>query len=223
MGEEVEIKLLCGNEEILEELFRCPEIAPFLVSPPREIALRAFYLDTPDLRLVGERIAYRIREEGAQWVATVKTGKVKTPEGLYVRGEWEREVPGPDADPAVFRETEIGDRLMSLVKDKPLVVLFEIRVTRALGLLRFPDGSEIELAADRGEIQCHHLRAPILEVELELKKGSRARLTALSNKLQSIFPLTPGTGSKYARGLALFRRAGRGGFPAGAFFASING
>ncbi len=205
MGEEVEIKLLCGDADVLEEVYRSPEVAPFLASPPREVALHAYYLDTPDLRLAAERIAYRIRKEGKRWIAAVKTGKVRTPDGLYVRGEWEREIPRPVADLGKFRNTEIGKRLVSLARESSLVVLFEIRVTRTVGMLDFPDGTRIELAADRGEIHCYGESAPILEIELELKAGSRDRLSELSEKLQAAFPLTPGTGSKYARGLALFR------------------
>ena len=206
MGIEIEIKLLCEDEKVLDEVFRSPEVTPYLVSPPVAKTLHAYYLDTPDLRLAGERIAYRVRKEGPQWVAAVKTGKVRTPEGLYVRGEWEREIPRPEADLGVFQDTEIAGRLGELIGGEPLVVLFEIRVIRTLGLLKYPDGTEIELVADRGEILCRDRRAPILEVELELKAGERPRLAALSKALQAVFPLVPGTGSKYARGLALYMK-----------------
>ena len=218
MGEEVEIKLLCDDEAVLSEVFASPDVAPYLVSPPVAKMLHAYYLDTPDLHLAGERIAYRVRREGDRWIAAVKTGKIKTPEGLYVRGEWEKEIPRPLADPGMFLDTEIGERLVFLLGERPLVVLFEIRVTRTSGLLRYPDGTEIELVADRGGIFCHGLHAPLLEVELELKAGKRSRLAALSKALQAVFPLIPGTGSKYARGLTLFREAKKNPPPAEVVF-----
>jgi inorganic triphosphatase YgiF len=68
-----------------------------------------------------------------------------------------------------------------------------------------------------------NLRAPILEIELELKEGRRERLLDLSERLQVAFPLTPGTGSKYARGLSLFKKSGGINFPpAGEYLLSLS-
>ncbi len=208
MGREIEIKLLSRNEATLREVFASPLVVPYLAAPPVEREFRAFYLDTPDLDLAAERIAYRIRKEGDRWVAAIKTGKVRTPEGFYVRGEWEREIPEPEANPEIFNGTEIFQRLKTLIGEKPLAVLFETRVARRFARLDYPDGTRVELVADRGEVSCHELRAPILEIELELKAGGETQLLELSRELQKAFPLTPGTGSKYARGLALLRHSG---------------
>ena len=222
MGREIEIKLLSRNEATLREVFASPLVAPYLAAPPVEREFRAFYLDTPDLDLAAERIAYRIRKEGGRWVAAVKTGKVRTPEGFYVRGEWEREIPEPKANPEIFNGTEIFQRLKTLIGGKPLVVLFETRVARRFARLDFPDGTRVELVADRGEVCCHELRAPILEIELELKTGGETRLLELSRGLQKAFSLTPGTGSKYARGLGLvFEQRKKDFTPAAEFFARL--
>ena len=203
MGEEVECKLLCHDVRILEEVFRFSGVAPYLEAPPLKSKLRAFYIDTEDFRLAGDGMAYRVRKEGAQWVATVKTGKKITRQGLSIRGEWERRIPRPVADPEVFRGLEIFNRLMSVLGKAPLVVLFETSVIRTSGSLNFPDGTRVELAADQGEIRCGNRQERIQEIELELKAGKESRLMTLSKELQVHFSLTPGTESKYARGMAL--------------------
>ncbi len=208
MGVEIEYKLLCEEARILEEVFQSPFVAPYLESPPRRKVLRAFYIDTPDLRLAGHGMAYRVRREDAQWVAAVKIGRKITPDGLTIRGEWERHIPRPVADPGVFRGLEVFDRLISVLGKAPLTVLFETFVTRTLGSLSFPDGTRVELAADRGEIRCGDRKERIQEIELELKAGEKTRLTALSERLQAQFPVVPGTKSKYVRGMALWKEAG---------------
>jgi len=208
MANEIEIKLLSPDKGILKEIFTSPVVAPYLEGKPVRKVLHAYYLDTPSLRLARAGVAYRLRKEGDQWVAAVKTDKRVTRDGLHVRKEWEYDLPAPVADFKFFKDRALVHRLANVVGDEPLVILFESRVVREASLMVFPDETRIELAADEGEIICGGLREPILEVELELKDGDESRLAGLSKSLQKAYPLVPGNRGKYVRGLALLRESG---------------
>ena len=74
-------------------------------------------------------------------------------------------------------------------------------------LLALSQGT-VEVALDRGiiEVTRHGQTAhqPICELELELKSGDNAALTALAAELGAVIPLEPSDDSKAARGYALF-------------------
>jgi inorganic triphosphatase YgiF len=68
--------------------------------------------------------------------------------------------------------------------------------------------SQIECAIDRGIVAADGRRAPICEVELELKSGQPARLFQLAHRLNTIVPLRIEPASKAARGYDLTNDAG---------------
>jgi inorganic triphosphatase YgiF len=91
-----------------------------------------------------------------------------------------------------------------------LIELFRTDFTRTLWQVSV-DGSEVEAAIDQGnvlaEVNGELRRAPISEIELELKSGDEAALRALAAHLgQEITGLAPDNISKAQRGYRL--RAG---------------
>lgn len=91
-----------------------------------------------------------------------------------------------------------------------LIELFRTNFTRTLWNIEL-DGSEIEAAIDQGdvfaEVDRETRRAPISEVELELKSGDEAALHTLAAELgKQIAGLAPDNISKAQRGYQL--RAG---------------
>jgi inorganic triphosphatase YgiF len=91
-----------------------------------------------------------------------------------------------------------------------LVELFRTNFTRTLWRVEV-DGSDIEAAIDQGdvfaEVDSETRRAPISEVELELKSGDEAALHTLAAELgKQIAGLAPDNISKAQRGYKL--RAG---------------
>ena len=70
------------------------------------------------------------------------------------------------------------------------------------------DGSEIEIAIDRGEVSAKGKRTPISEIELELKQGDPASLVKLSKRIAQATHAGYGIASKAERGHALRRGAG---------------
>jgi triphosphatase len=88
-----------------------------------------------------------------------------------------------------------------------LIELFRTNFTRTLWNVEL-DGSEVEAAIDQGdviaEVNGETRRAPISEVELELKGGDEAALHALAKKLgKQVEGLAPDNISKAQRGYQL--------------------
>ncbi len=223
MAEEIEIKLTGQDETVLRSVFSSPFIKPFMEHEPVVMPLMAYYLDTPDFALAGAGYALRIRKEGDQWKAAVKRRRGYS-KGLYVRDEWEVDIPRPMVDFEIFSEPDLVKTLSPLVKREPLVVLFEVSVNRTGAPLVFADGTCVDMVVDEGEIRSYGFKEPVSELEMELKAGSRERLVGIGEALKERYSLKEGEKSKYVRGMGLLHKAHPTKFSgAVSFFASFNG
>jgi triphosphatase len=162
----------------------------------RTVSLRSVYFDTPDGRLNAEGIAVRIREDAGHFIQTVKTSAP----GL-VRGEWEMEVAGPTLDLAAAAETPLLHALNGYGPET-LRPAFETRIERATRRLRV-EGGMVEAALDRGTVGDGQTDAPILELELELKRGKPEALFRFARALAGVAPMNLSFASKAERGYAL--------------------
>ncbi|MFM0173576.1 CYTH domain-containing protein [Paraburkholderia sediminicola] len=177
----------------------------------RPIKLVNIYFDTPALTLASSKSALRLRQTPDGWLQTFKTvGDAK--DGLHSRHEWEMPVAGEKLEiDALLRECDEPSAADALRKAAPeLVELFRTNFTRTLWRVEV-DGSDIEAAIDQGdvfaEVDSETRRAPISEVELELKSGDEAALHTLAAELgKQIAGLAPDDISKAQRGYKL--RAG---------------
>jgi triphosphatase len=159
--------------------------------------LSSVYFDTPDFALRKAAVALRVRDTGRGHVQTIK---VAGPQ-LFDRLEWEHPVPGFDPDLAAaaatglapFRDPGVGEGLRAGFKTTIERTVFHV----------VENGSEIEIALDRGEVEAGMLRAPILELELELKRGEPAELFSLAQELAAFVPLRLDVKTKAERGYAL--------------------
>jgi triphosphatase len=200
---ETELKLRCTDESVWEKIMSAEALAA-VATPGSEVTqhLEARYFDTPSHALQKAKLAYRLRREGETWVATVKGGG-SSKGGLHARLEWNVSVPDGEPEIGVFSHTEIGLRLQEVVGDEILepilITSFERRKVDAV----MPDGSTIEVAADKGTIIAGENTAPILEIELELKTGQPVALFMLGAALAREYPLLPEPDSKFYRGLLL--------------------
>jgi inorganic triphosphatase YgiF len=168
----------------------------------RQETLEARYYDTPSHSLQKARLAFRIRQEGGVWLATVKDGGLNSG-GLHQRAEWTVPLSEPRATIEAFMDTPIGPALADAVGEEELTAMFATRFERQMINVHTPDGSIIELAADRGEISAGDGQSPILEIELELKSGCIGSLLQIGAALAEEFPLLPEWRSKYFRALQL--------------------
>ncbi|WP_153099293.1 CYTH domain-containing protein [Paraburkholderia hayleyella] len=177
----------------------------------RDIALTNIYFDTPSLALARTKSALRLRHTPAGWLQTFKTlGVVQ--EGLHRRHEWELPVAGEALElPALLRACDDAQAAAALHETGPaLVELFRTVFTRTLWLVR-DKSALIEAVIDQGEVLVsvsgEVRRAPISEIELELKDGDEAALQKLAAELTAMLPgVVPDNISKAERGYLLLQR-----------------
>lgn len=159
------------------------------------------YLDTADRLLRAHRMALRVRRIGRRWVQTLKTESKAS--ALSSRGEWEVPAPRGRLDLLRFPQTPLSD----LLRSHPGAELLPAFRTRFRRTLWQADDGAVEIALDEGEIAAGEQRAPILELELELKSGAAARLYRLAQELagrgRMALALCPAVDSKAVRGYRL--------------------
>ena len=159
------------------------------------------YFDTADHLLRAHRMALRVRRIGGRWVQTLKTEARAG--ALASRGEWEVPAPRGRLDAGRFGNTPLA----ALLQAHPGARLQPAFRTRFRRTVRHAAGGAIEVALDEGEIAAGERRAPILELELELKSGDVDALCRLAAELAGrggdALALLPAVDSKAARGYRL--------------------
>lgn len=194
---EVELKL-----DLTPDAVAALDKSALFAGKSHQIRQRSIYFDTPDQALAAAGLTLRIRRAGRTRVQTAKAGDGHSA-GLFARKEWERRVASdtPVLDDATPVPAVLGRRA------DDLVALFEVRIERRIWNL--DHGSEaIELALDHGEAVAGKRRAPIDEVELELKDGAPRALFALAREIAAQVPVRLGVLSKAERGYRLLAAAG---------------
>lgn len=196
MSQEIELKLALadtGPHDLHDHPLTLGQV-------PRVAWLRNTYYDTPEADLERARVALRIRRTPTQLLQTLKTSG-QGHGGLSVRGEWEWPIEEETLDRAGLTALEPMRDLPRDLLDRlePRFVTDFERQAWDLSLA----GSHIELALDLGEIRAGKRRAPIRELELELKSGDRSTLWQVAEHLAEWLPLRPAGASKAARGSAL--------------------
>lgn len=200
---EVELKYLVDSKETADEIFNDAYLFSIEEKETREkMFFKAAYFDTADYILSKNDIAFRVRMEGEQLVASLKwRGKVEG--GLHRREEINVPVDDPQCyimpSPEIFHESDIGKEVIRLVGENPLISLMEMGFLRSR--FRVDTGNSIiEVALDMGEILTDRGNLPILELELELYSGDEDDLMDLGNRLSKSYELKPFDESKYLRG-----------------------
>jgi triphosphatase len=193
---EIELKLAVATPDL-------PQLRQRLARLGRgeELEVDNVYFDTADRLLRAKRMALRVRRIGRRWVQTLKTESKAS--ALSARGEWEVPAPRGRLDLLRFPQTPLAALLMAH-PDAELQPVFRTRFRRTLW---HADDGAIEIALDVGEIVAGDRRAPILELELELKSGSADALYRLALELagkgSAALVLRPAVDSKAVRGYRL--------------------
>lgn len=161
------------------------------------------YYDTPGSALKERGLTLRVRDQGGQFLQTVKEGD-RASGDLLSRGEWEDAVPESRPNPEAVQS---GSRLPEGAA-ADLRPFFVTEVTRTIFAVEPVPGTTIEAAVDEGEIRAlaGDGTEPISEIELELKGGDAAALYELAEKLLEAAPLRIETRSKSERGYRLVER-----------------
>jgi inorganic triphosphatase YgiF len=202
---ELELKLLVEPAD-QRRIARLDPVRRLTAGPVRSQRLNNVYFDTPAFDLAAERVALRLRERpgrrGSTWVQTVKDAGRATG-GLHEREELEWSVPGPRVDLALIDASPLADRFRRPRIRDALKPVFATDFRRSARVLRFEDGTTVELAMDVGEIRAGRRTAPIAEVELELIAGDPARLFDVAAAIVAAVPARVGHASKAERGYRL--------------------
>ena len=194
---EVELKLEIVPEDA-ERLAASSALAAS-IAPPEEQALVSTYFDTPDFSLHRKGVYLRVRESGGRYTQTVKSARPDAE--LLERFEWEREISGPAPDLDGARNTALEPLLTPELR-AALRPVFETRIRRKIYRIE-QDGSEIEVAIDRGEVAAGARTRPVSELELELKRGDKKALFRLARRFAATVPLKLEVKTKAERGYEL--------------------
>src|SRR5690606_17761489 len=160
------------------------------------IRLHALYFDTPDRELARARIALRLRQEGRDWVQTLKMPGADA----TTRVEINHARSGPVLDLSVYAGTEV-EAPLSAIKGE-LGLRYETDVQRLLRQVRTRHGN-VELAYDTGVLRAGALELPLCELEFELLSGRPAAIFTVARRWQQRHGLVLDARSKSERGDAL--------------------
>lgn len=203
---EIELKYSIEDEQIIGAVMEDYMLASSEKKGSREtLAMRAVYFDTDKGDLRNHGIAFRIRLEGCEYIATVKRGN-KSEEGLHKREEVNIPVTDDDfieyPDISAFAENAIIADIYDEIKDKTLMPVMEMNFVREKFKVDYED-SVMEVSLDQGDIITAGGSCPICEMEIELYSGNESDLINLGDIIQKTYELKPENISKYARGLML--------------------
>ena len=209
--QEIELKLALPSADpagLLRQLLRSPVLARRKATT---LHLHNVYYDTPAHALRGLRVALRVRRVGSaarpQWLQTLKIGGAGD-SALSQRGEWEVAVAGPALSAQALRDTPWADIDPDGALFAALAPCFETTFERTRWLVRKRDGSQVEVALDRGCITAGGHRLGVCELELELLAGTPAALFALASEIAQGVAVLPLSASKSERAYALAQHGG---------------
>ncbi len=213
---ETELKLLIDGVDA-SKFAAQPLIQKHLQAPPVQQWMTSTYFDTPELDVRRSDAGLRVRVSGERLVQTLKGGG-EVAGGLHRRHEWESDVATLLPDLPALRKLVDPDSLWGqLLRRKHLArrlqPVFSVDVIRTTWQLSLPGGAAVECVLDRGSVICGGDRAPISEIELELKSGRIDSLFKFALALQKTVALRPANMSKAARGYALYAPQSMAGQP----------
>jgi inorganic triphosphatase YgiF len=199
MSHEVELKFDLAAADIAA-LLACPALAGVA---PEITAADTAYFDTKNSMVRHAGYSLRVRKAGGRFVQAVKH-KPAAAAGLFVRREWETEVPGFAIDDMALARTPLK-KLLEAGEAGPLKLQVRSIFRRTIWLVTRKD-SVIEVVLDQGKVTAGRAETPLCELELELKSGKPRALFALAGEIGAALPLRLGALSKAERAYALAER-----------------
>ena len=195
---EIEAKFSVPDAGSYQRLRIVDELAGLVLSAGRLIEVCDTYLDTPKRLLLSAGYACRRREQDGEVLITLKG--MRTAEGVIHRRE-EMEITLPSYRlPQEWPPSDVRDRVLALIGERPLAPLFVLHQKRFLRQLQQSDRVVAELSLDEVQLGARGAKQTYLEVEVELRPGgSEEELAAISALLQDTWELTPQLRSKFER------------------------
>jgi CHAD domain-containing protein len=176
-----------------------------VIEPTSTQHLHDTYLDTDDWRIHRAGFALRIRQNGSEDEATLKSLRSQRTDAAD-RRELNEPLPHPGGPETLASATgQVGARVQAVIGEYPLRPLFEIRTTRQRFTVRAQDDTaelgeialdETVVARPKGEPQ-----ANLTRVEVEAKTDRPELLEKLVKTLRAECALSPSAENKFALGL----------------------
>lgn len=209
VSEEIELKLSLAPEALAGVLASAP-LARRGIRFGRPRQMVTSYYDTAKGALHRKGVFLRIREQGRRIEQTVKTAG----EGgvLSRRGEWTwpLKTPQPDLDLAATTGLKPLERR---ARKGGLVKRFASEIARRIAMVETPEAT-LELALDDGVVRAGRRSVPLLELEIEVKRGDPMAVFALARELIALPGVTIGFATKASRGFELASGAAARAHPA---------
>lgn len=188
-----------------------------------DLRLRASYFDTPDRHLASARMALRVRQEGDEWVQTLKAGGSNTmmrlednqpakavAKGHAIRADLGLHL-GGKAQEALARVLRWSPEQDPTGQHTGLVELYGTDMVRTRAQITVapgtPDEGVVELALDIGHIHAGPLQVPVRELEIESISGSPMAVILAGRDWVQRHGLWLDTQTKAHRGDRLARQA----------------
>ena len=160
---ETEIKLIIAKKDV-KALVASPLVAKKTKKGSHKtVKLVNIYFDTRDLLLHQAGIAYRVRQNGKKYEATVKLGRAEAG-GLSARQEYNVAVKNAKPNLSVFDESGLQVDFADILGTAQIEKLFTGRVKRELRLLQITKETVVEMAIDQGFISAGGKKETIDEV-----------------------------------------------------------
>lgn len=201
MSLEQEIKLKVMQAEALD-LAALDWLCELFEAKPYKQHLLSTYFDTPDKALMQFGVGLRLRQVDQKWLQTVKSSG-EAVDGLHQRQEWEHELAGSEFDETLLRQTDLAPLLDNKAVWDALAPVFTTDFERLVMPLLLEDGTQIEMAYDRGRVIAGEKQQNIHEIELELKRGDIKKCQQLATRLKTALALEYSDISKAAQGYKL--------------------
>ena len=170
--------------------------------------LHATYYDTPDHRLFGKGVSFRVRRSGEKFVQAVKVNDDAGGAALN-RAEWEQDLVGPEPDLTIVPQD--ARRALGTVLPGELTPVVEVRVTRKMAVIlrenTFGPDLEVEVAIDRGTVSAAGKSKRLSECELELLHGEPSAFFQMAVEVLGESCARLSRTSKSAKGFALYNDA----------------
>lgn len=200
MGKELEYKLQVPDAQVLERILEDPRIKEVSYGELESTPMRTTYYDSEERRFGLRHWTLRHRREGDTSVVCVKTPTKES----HTRGEWQIHGDSISED-AILQLISLGApaELLFLYGTGDVAPICGAEFLRRHRMLRFPDGSQAELACDEGRLLGKSESMPLCEVELELYKGSSEEMLRLVSYLCQTYGLQEQPKSKLARARSL--------------------
>ena len=205
---EVEAKFRIPDEKVFRHLLNATALTGYPFAELRVVEFHDRYHDTNDRAILSAGYAYRIRQQGERYTATLK-GLGRAADGIHRRLELQVPLAKP-SPPRMWPPGKARDLALQLCDSKRLLPLLEIRQVRHSRMVLAQNCAIAEFSLDRVSVcQGNDSVAAYVELEIELlPQGSEEDLDSLVSGIKDVWGLEPENRSKFERAWASLHPGG---------------